>query len=199
MKSLLKLIGLTRNTIAVTLFVTSLNSSIAGSLGPTIDDFSDPTKNSIGVERQFIDDTSSGGQTKTSYLVNDGVFSAKGDLVPPRGQPAWASAILVLDPMGLPQDASTYKGIRLLVRVNKGNLAVSANSSEITNSDYHSAAITHVNDGQFHELKIPFTQMKRTWSKQTPLNTKTIVSLSLVAVDVQKGSFDYEISEISFY
>ena len=119
--------------------------------------------------------------------------------MPARGQPGWASTVLLLDPQGLPQDASAFKGIRLLVRVNKGNLSISANSSKITNFDYHAAPIIRQSDGEFHEVKIPFDKMKRAWSEQTPLNPKTLTGLSLVAVDLQKGSFDFEISELSFY
>ena len=199
MKSINKLIGLTRNTLAFAMFVTALKSSIAGSLGPTVDDFSDPKKNNLGIERQFIDDTTTGGKTKVQYQVKDGVLLAKGDLAPPRGQPGWASTIFILDPHGQPQDVSEFEGVRLLIKVNKGNLAISANSTEITNFDYHSAPIVRRNDGKFHEVKIPFAQMKRTWSEQKPLNTKTIASLSLVAADVRQGSFEFEISEISFY
>ena len=131
--------------------------------------------------------------------MDEGVLSAKGEIVPPRGQPGWASAVLLLDPQGLPQDASAFEGIRLLVRVNKGNLSVSANSSEITNFDFHAALVTRQSDDEFHEVKIPFSQMKRAWSEQTPLNTKTLTSLSLVAFGMQKGNFDFEIDEISFY
>lgn len=198
MKLLKTLIHTTRNTLTLALFAATLNA-LAGDLGPTVDDFSDPKKNSLGIDRQFIDDTSAGGQTKTIHSIADGVLSAKGDILPPRGQPGWASTIWLLDPQGIPQDASSYVGVRLLVRVNKGNLAISANSSEITNFDYHAAPIIRQSDGEFHEVKIPFTDMKRAWSEQTPLNTKTIASLSLIAVDLQKGSFDFEVAEVSFY
>jgi hypothetical protein len=189
----------TRTTIAAAIFTTVLNFAVAGDLGPAVDDFSEPNKNSLGIDRQFIDDTTSGGTTRTEYRVDGGVLSAKGEISPPRGQPGWASTVLLLDPQGLPQDASAYEGIRMVVRVTQGNLAVSANSSEVTNFDYHAAPISRQPDGEFHEVRIPFDQMKRAWSEQTPLNTETLTSLSLVAVDLQMGSFDYEIDEIGFY
>ena len=199
MNSLNSLIRILGKTIAAAIYVTTLNSAIAGALAPTVDDFSDPNKNSLGIDRQFIDDTAAGGKTKTQHSVEGGVLSARGDILPPRGQPGWASAVLLLDPQGLPQDASAYEGIRLIVRVNKGNLSISANSSEIANFDYHAALVTRQSNGEFHEVKIPFAQMKRAWSEQTPLNTKTLTSLSLVAFDAQKGSFDFEVDEVSFY
>ncbi|MEX0320917.1 MAG: CIA30 family protein [Puniceicoccaceae bacterium] len=198
MKSIKSLTNITRIATTVALLTISLNG-FAADLGPTVDDFSDPVKNSLGIDRQFLDDTTAGGQTKVQHSVKDGVLAAKGDITPPRGQPGWASTILLLDPMGLPQDASEYEGIRLLIRINKGNLAVSANSSEITNYDYHAAPLVRQADGEFHEVKIPFKSMKRAWSEQVPLNTKTLSSISLVAVDLQKGSFDFEVAEVSFY
>jgi hypothetical protein len=70
------------------------------------------------------------------------VLNAKAKIVPPRGQPGWASEVLLLDPQGLPVDASQYEGIRLRVRIHKGALSVSANSTEVTNYDYH-AAVAH--------------------------------------------------------
>jgi len=188
-----------RKTIVSAICITMLNSAIAGALEPTIDDFSHPDINSLGIARQFFDDTSAGGQTRTQYGVDEGVFSATGEIQPPRGQPGWASAVLLLDPQGRPQDASAYQGIRLLVRVNTGNLSVSANSSEITNFDFHAAPVSRQSDDEFHEVRIPFTQMKRAWSEQIPLNTRTLTSLSLIAYDIQKGTFDFEIDEISFY
>ena len=174
-------------------------SSPAAAEPLVIDDFSDPVKNSLKIERQFIDDTSGGGQTRTQHKIENGVLSAKGEIIPLRGQPGWASIVLLLDPNGLPQDFSAYQGIRMLVRVNQGNLSVSANSSEIDNFDYHATAVTQPADGEFHEVKIPFNQMKRAWSAQTTLNTKTLTALSLVAFGMQAGSFDFDFDEVSFY
>lgn len=178
--------------------VTAADSASHG-IGSAIDDFSDANKNRLGIERQFIDDTAAGGQTRTQHDVEKGILSATGEIVPPRGQPGWASIVLLLDPHGRPQDASAYEGVQLLVRVNQGHLSVSANSSEITNFDYHAAQVTPPADGKFHEVKIPFARMKRAWSAQSTLNPKTLTSLSLVAFDVQPGTFDFAIDEVSFY
>jgi len=199
MKSLNILARIAPKTIAAVICTATFSSAVAGAIDPTIDDFSNPEHNSLGIERQFVNDTVSGGQTRMEHDFEDGVFSAKGEISPPRGQPGWASTVLLLEPQGLPQDASAYKGIRLLVRVNEGNLSVTANSSEITNFDYHATQVTRQSDGEFHEVMIPFSQMKRAWSEQTKLNTRTLTSLSIVAFDIQQGSFDFEIDEVSFY
>lgn len=185
--------------VGIVLLLTTALPAHAEPVGPIVDDFSDATKSSLGIDRYFIDDTSAGGKTRTEHSVSDGVLSVRGEIEPPRGQPGWASTVFVLDPDELPQDASDYEGVRLRIRINKGTLSVSANSAEITNFDFHASVVTRQSDGEFHEVKLPFAQMKRVWSEQTPLNTESLVSLSVVAFALQKGSFDFEIAEVSFY
>lgn len=174
-------------------------TSIAGTATSLIDDFSNDANNSIGLPRQYLNDTMVGGSTKTELKMNSGVMHLTGEIVPPRGQPGWASTVLLLDGEGKPVDASEYNGIRMRVKINNGSLSVSANSTEVTNFDYHSSVVFAASDGQFHEVKIPFNSLKRTWSEQTSLNTQTINSLSIVAFSLQKATFDYEIDEVSFY
>jgi len=187
-----------RNLAMASLLVLS-GSSIAASISPVIDDFSDQADNNLGIPRQFMNDTVAGGKTNTELDISGGVMHLKGEIVPPRGQPGWASSIFLLDPTGLPQDVSKFEGIRLLVKINSGSISVSANSTEITNFDYHSALVEVKSDGEFHEVKIPFASMKRTWSEQTKLNTKTLNGLSLVAFSLRKAMFDFEVDEVSFY
>ena len=141
----------------------------------------------------------SGGQTQTEIEVLGGKLHVKGKITPPRGQPGWASSVLLLNEKGLPQDASKFAGVRLLIKVDKGSISISANSAEVANYDYHAAMVTVQSDGKFHEVKIPFTSMKRAWSEQTELNTATISALSIVAFGMQPIHFDYEIDEVSFY
>lgn len=166
---------------------------------PGLDDFSDPNCNSLGVARMYMNDTVAGGQTMVENTVTNGILSVKGQLVPARGQLAWASAVLMLDAQGVPKDLSAFEGIRLRIRIKQGNLSISANSADVTNYDYHAALVTRQADGEFHEVKIPFASMKRAWSEQTPLNTKTIQSISLVAFGMEPGSFFFEVDEVSFY
>lgn len=164
-----------------------------------IDDFNNHQKNSLGIERQFMDDKIAGGSTHTEIKVLNEKLHLKGDIIPPRGQPGWASSVQLLHPDGLPQDVSMFEGIRLLIKIDKGNVSVSANSLEVTNFDYHTANVRIPSDGKFHEVKLPFTSMKRAWSEQTALNTATINSVSVVVFGMQKTSFSYEIDEIGFY
>ena len=69
----------------------------------------------------------------------------------------------------------------------------------MTNFDFHAAPVVRQSGGDFHEVKIPFASMKRAWSEQTPLDPSTLASISLVAFDMQSGSFDFEIDEVGFY
>ncbi len=186
-------------TFAVASLLTLSSSAFSSSSNTIIDDFNNQTDTSSGIARVLISDTAAGGKTKTESSVSNGVMHIKGNIEPPRGQPGWSSLVLPLGPMGEPQNASKFNGIRLLVKINKGNISISANSSEVTNFDYHATLVSVSPDGKFHEVKIPFESMKRAWSAQTNLNTQTLNSLSIVAFGVQKAHFDFEVDEISFY
>ncbi len=185
--------------LALAALMAAPDHGIAEGLVSLVDDFNNAEVNSMGVPRQFLNDSMAGGGTSMTPKVADGILSVSGDIAPPRGQPGWASSVLILDPEGLPKDVSAFTGIRLLIKVNKGMLSVSANSTDVTNFDYHAAPIQAKSDGEFHEIKVPFKSMKRAWSEQTALNTRTIASLSIVAFDVQNGSFDFELDEVGFY
>lgn len=183
----------------LTALLSASSYSLAAPLAVAIDDFSDAKVNSLGIERQYISDAVAGGATTTAPTLSEGILYLKGQILPPRGQPGWASAVLPLGPEGEAQDASQFQGVRMLIKVNTGTISLTANSTEITNFDYHAMPIAVASDGQFHEVKIPFNRMKRAWSEQTPLNPKTIHSLSIVAFSPQQGAFDYAIDEVSFY
>lgn len=188
----------TKNTILASLLALS-TSALSANLSSMVDNFDNVKDNNLGIERVSITDTTAGGKTTTKLDVSDGVIHLKGDILPPRGQPGWSSLVLPLGPMNAPQNASKFDGIRLLVKINSGNISISANSSEVTNFDYHAAPVVVNSDGKFHEVKIPFESMKRAWSAQTNLNTQTLSSLSIAAFGLQKSSFDFEVDEVSFY
>lgn len=177
----------------------SASISFGSGMAPVVDDFSNAQQTTLGFPRYFVNDTMAGGNTKTEQEIVKGVISTKGEIIPPRGQPGWASIALPLEAQGTPKDASAFEGVRLLIKVNNGNLSVSANSTEITNFDYHVAPFAVAADGEFHEVKIPFSSMKRNWSEQLPLNTKTLNSISITAYDMAKGRFDFAVDEVSFY
>lgn len=179
------------------LFVSS--QALSGSLDSVIDDFNHEQTNSLGLPRMFLSDQSAGGKSTAETSVDNGVLKVKGEILPPRGQPGWSSSILPLGPMGEGQDASGYEGVRLVVKIHQGMLSISANSTDVTNFDYHSALVVAAADGKFHEVKVPFNSMKQMWSEPTALNTKNLNSLSIVAFSMQKASYSFEIQEVSFY
>lgn len=188
-----------RLLLACLFFTTGQYSLLANETPSLVDDFSHPQNNSLGCPRQFLTDATVGGSTHSSQVVNEGIIKIEGDIVPPRGQPGWSSAVLLLDPTGQPVDASAYQGLRIKIRVKRGNLSLSANSVKVTNFDYHAALIKRQPGEEFQEIKIPFSQMKRTWSEQTDLDASTLNSISIVAFAMQKDSFSFEIDEVSFY
>lgn len=181
-------------TLATFSFATSAKTDIS-----LVDDFSHSHNNSLGLPRQLMDDKMVGGRTITEFEVSEGLMYLKGVIEPPRGQLGWASTILLLDSEGKGVNVSHYDGIRMLIKINSGQLSVSANSNEVTNFDYHSALVATPIDGKFHEVKIPFDSMKRSWSEQITLNKESINSLSIVVFSFQKAPFSYEIDELSFY
>ncbi|MDQ8180721.1 CIA30 family protein [Pelagicoccus sp. SDUM812005] len=174
-------------------------NAFANPVPATLDSFDDAKANALGLERLFLDDSSAGGKTTARYTIANGTLSASGDIAPPRGQPGWASVIFLLDATGQAQNLSHYQGIRLKIRIQKGNVSISANSAAVNNFDYHAAPIARKAGNDFQEVKIPFSSLKRAWSEQTPLDPKTIVSLSLVAFDMQPTAFAFEVEEIGFY
>jgi hypothetical protein len=182
------------------LFTLVLSTPLLANLpGGLVDNFNSDKTSSIGAPRQFINDSVSGGQSVTDTQIIDGKLNSNGELIPARGQLGWASSVLLLNPDGTPRDLSQFEGIKLIVQLNKGDLSLSANSTEITNFDYHAALLMVPKDGKFHEVRIPFSDMKRAWSEQFKLNQKTINSLSIVAFSTQKASFDFSVDEVSFY
>lgn len=186
-------------TIALTSVLGFSSAVFSTSLPALVDDFNNLKDNNLNLPRQFMSDAVSGGKTQVQPNISAGIMQVKGDIVPPRGQLGWASSILPLSAEGKPEDASQFNGIKLLVKIHRGNMTISANSTEVTNYDYHAAPIVVATDSKFHEVRIPFKSMQRAWSQQTPLNTTTLNSLSIVAFSLQPASFDFELDEVSFY
>ena len=189
----------------VSLLVTILVVLAAGSLPapaatpPLLDDFSDSSLNQLGAERLLIDDKAAGSQSKATKQCVDGVLTVEGELVPGRGVPAFLSLVSLLSPEGKPQDLSMYDGVRLRVKMTKGILSVQVSSSEITNFDYHTSSPIAGNRGEFQEVRMPFKEMKRAWSEQSPLNLKVVTSVNLVSFGMARGEIGYAVDEIGFY
>lgn len=164
-----------------------------------LDDYSDARRNRHGLERLQIDDKALGGTSSATAKVENGVLLVKGELAPGRGVPAFVSQVSLLAEGGKPKDLSAFEGVRLRAKVLKGILAVQVSSTEVTNFDYHVSAPMAGTKGQFQEVRIPFKDLRRSWSPQTVLNLKTITSISLVSFGMARDAFAYEVDEIGFY
>jgi hypothetical protein len=163
-----------------------------------IDDFSNPAQTAHGAGRLLITDKDAGSQSSATQRCENGVLFVQGELKPGRGAPAFISIPLLLSPDANPADVSAYTGVRLRVKLTQGILTVQVASADVTNFDYHSAPVM-AKRGEFAEVRVPFADMKRAWSAQTPLSTKLVTSVNLVSFGMAPGAFGYEVDEIGFY
>lgn len=186
-------------TAVLTGFLTAgLSPSGAATAPALVDDFSAADHTSGGGTRFVATDKDIGSSSHATSTCADGRLTVKGELVPGRGVPAFISVVLFVTPDATPVDASGYEGVRIRVKSIKGGLSVQVATSDITNFDYHSAPV-EVKAGDFHEVRIPFKDMKRAWSEQTTLNSKSVTSVNLVSFATTRDTFAYEVDEVGFY
>lgn len=171
----------------------------AASAEPAFDDFSVDAVQPCGLPRMVITDEPAGGQSQAEMSVADGVLRVSGALKPGRGMPGFVSLPLVLNPDGSARDVSSFTGVRLVVKVEKGSLTVQVSSSEVTNFDYHTSPPIARNSDGLQEVRIPFSSLRQVWSAPTELNLATITSINLVAAGVAPAAFAYAVDEIGFY
>lgn len=167
--------------------------------GLEIDGFSETEKTSLGFPRIYMNDTMAGGQTIATHTLENGILVIEGKITPPRGQLGWLSTVLPVANEGEVKDFSEYKGLVIRVKLKQGNLSISANSADIQNFDFHASQVVVPLDNKFHNITIPFESMKRAWSEQTPLNEKTINSISIVAYSLQPELVNFAIDSVSLY
>lgn len=185
-------------TIIVALALSALHPASASASAPAlVDDFSEAKRH--GMDRLLFNDKDLGSQSQGKQTCANGVLAVEGELVPGRGVPAFISVPLVLAADMKPQDASAYEGVRLRVKVTRGVLSVQVGSSAIQNFDYHTSGPVTAKRGEFQEVRIRFSDMKRGWSEQVPLDLKTVTSVNLVSFGTVKGPFSYEVDEVGFY
>lgn len=171
---------------------------LAADASALIDDFANATHTARGAGRLLIDDAGAGSKSHATQRVENGVLIVAGELAPGRGAPAFISIPLLLTPDAKPQDVSAYTGVRLRVKVTQGVLTAQVSSADVDNFDYHSAPVA-AKRGEFTEVRVPFADLKRAWSAQTPLSTKLVTSVNLVSFGMAPGAFAYEVDEIGFY
>lgn len=181
------------------LILLAAGSPAQGAAAPAlVDDFSNPAQTARGAGRLLFTDKDAGSQSQATQRCADGVLIVQGELKPGRGAPAFISIPLLLSPVAQPEDVGAYTGVRLRVRLTQGTLTVQVASTDVDNYDYHSAPVV-AKRGEFAEVRLPFADLKRAWSMQTPLNVKVVTSVNLVAFAMAPGAFAFEVDEIGFY
>ena len=183
--------------IALVLLATALPALRAANPA-LVDDFSNATQTTRGAGRLLFTDKDAGSKSTATQRCENGVLMVEGELVPGRGAPAFISIPLLLTPDAQPQDLSAYTGVRLKVKLGQGIISVQVASADVTNFDYHTLPIAGKR-GEYVEVRLPFKDLKRGWSEQTPLNPKNITSVNLVAFGMAPGAFAFEVDEIAFY
>jgi hypothetical protein len=183
---------------ALLLLLATCGPALRADTTALVDDFSDPARTSRGAGRLLVDDAGAGSKSRATQRVEKGVLIVQGELTPGRGVPAFISIPHLLTPDAKTQDVSAYTGVRLRVKIAQGTLTVQVSSADIDNFDFHSAPVV-AKRGEFVDVRVPFADMKRAWSAQTPLSTQLVNSVNLVAFAMAPGQFAYEVDEIGFY
>jgi hypothetical protein len=181
------------------LLLLAVGNHARGATAPVlVDDFSNPAQTARGAGRLLFTDKDAGSQSQATQRCADGLLIVQGELKPGRGAPAFISIPLLLSPAAGPEDVGAYTGVRLRVRLMQGTLTVQVASTDVDNYDYHSAPVV-AKRGELTEVRVPFADLKRAWSAQTPLNVKVVTSVNLVAFAMAPGAFAFEVDEIGFY
>jgi hypothetical protein len=182
----------------ILLLLAAGNPARGAAASALVDDFANPQQTARGAMRLLFTDKDAGSQSQATQRCADGLLVVQGELKPGRGAPAFISIPLLLSADAKPEDASAYQGIRLRVKLTQGTLTVQVGSADVDNYDYHSAPVA-AKRGEFVEVRVPFADLKRAWSAQTPLNVRMVTSVNLVAFAMAPGAFAFEVDEIGFY
>lgn len=189
-------------TVTGVLFAASLLATLqraaAADTPALLDDCSAAEASSSGAPRVLVDDVGLGSKSHATQVAAKGIVTVNGTLEPGRGVPAFVSLVFLLAPDGSPRDLSAYTGVRVRLKPGVVMLSLQAASPDVVNFDYHSSPIA-AKAGDFQEVRLPFSAMRRAWSEQTPLKLETITSINIVAFGMAKGDFSYEVDEIGFY
>ena len=183
---------------AVLLLLAHCGPALHAAAPTLVDDFSNPTQTARGAGRLLFTDKDAGSQSSATQRCENGVLIVQGELKPGRGAPAFISIPLLLSPDAKPTDVGAYTGVRLRVKLITGTLIVQVSSADVVNFDYHSAPVVAPR-GEFTEVRVPFSDLKRAWSEQTALSVKLVTSVNLVSFGMAPGAFAYAVDEIGFY
>jgi peptide methionine sulfoxide reductase msrA/msrB len=165
-----------------------------------IDDFSSMgSKNNFGTKWEFVSDRVMGGNSSGKMeVVNEDerpCLHLTGS-VSLANNGGFIQARTSFNPKGRSFDARRFTGIKLLAKGNSQQYAVHLLTSDTRLPWQYYQAVFSTN-GQWQEIRIPFTIFKP-YSLQSPLNTRTLKSVAIVAIGSQFEA-DIFIDEIAFY
>jgi peptide methionine sulfoxide reductase msrA/msrB len=161
-----------------------------------IDDFSSMGgKNNFGTKWEFISDRASSGKidfvsedersclhlTGTTFLANNvGIIQA----------------VTSFNPKGRSFDARRFTGVKLFVKGNSRQYAVNLRTADTRLARQFYQAVFSTN-GQWQEIKIPFTQF-RPYYLTNPPNTRTLKSIAIVVAG-REFEADIFVDDVAFY
>ena len=165
-----------------------------------IDDFSkEGSQKSFSTNWEFVSDRVMGGVSSgTNEFVNEDEHSSihlTGN-VSLANNGGFIQVRTNFNPRGRSFDARLFTGVKLLVKGNSQQYAIHLRTAD-TRLDWQYYQATFSTNGQWQEIKIPFTLFKP-YSLQSPLNTRTLKSIAVVAIG-REFQADIFIDEIAFY
>jgi peptide methionine sulfoxide reductase msrA/msrB len=165
-----------------------------------IDDFSTPDFNSpLGTRWQFISDRVMGGRStgkiSTQQLPGRSALHMTGK-VSLENNGGFIQARLMLRPDAKTFDASAFKGIRLSLKGNGRTYALHLRTSS-TRLPWQFYQASFKTTGSWQTIDLPFKSFEPQ-SLTTPLDTRTLQSVAVVAVK-QQFTADILIDDIRFY
>ena len=140
-----------------------------------------------------------GGASTFSLVEREKTGHFSGKLSPTSNNPyAWAGSTMALASGNTPQDLSAFKGVKVKVKVEKGDVYISLPISDVKNYDFH--MFTLKAEVGWQEVEIPFTSFQQYFlNPKIELTGKNIIGITLGASGMQAGEFSFEIEYIDLY
>ncbi len=165
-----------------------------------VDDFSkEGSKKNSGTDWEFVSDRVMDGISSGEIeFVNEderSVMRLTGG-VSLANNGGFIQARTNLNPKGRSIDARRFVGVKLLAKGKNQQYAVHLRTAE-TRMLWQYYQATFSTNGQWQEIKIPFTLFKP-YSMSSPLNTRTLKSITIVAIG-REFEADIFVDEIAFY
>ncbi len=165
---------------------------------PLVDDFSRPgLASSIGQDWSVDTDGAWGGSSTATATRSKGTMRVHGALKPAAGRPAMAGISLRFNAEGGPVDISAFAGVRLRIKVTKGQPVLKLMSHHVTNYDYHAYALSA--SDAYQQIDIPFAKFGQLWSQPIEWTGTDVTGIAIWAGGIAAADYDFTIDSIEFY